>query len=179
MCAQAAPTAYKSQQGRGDFYRLDSLVFFARNRARNLGDLVKASRAAGVQFHTQDRKVLCWREASQSCWLPAEPWWGRAAQLHNRAPAVVRDLVKVLRAALHCARGFPKLLVASRALVGKGCAAAQQSASSCKGPCQEVARCPAFCTQDRRACPDGAQEMGCPLCAAASCAAVRLSLLRL
>ena len=54
---QAAPTAYKSQQGRGDFYRLDSLVFFARNRARNLGDLVKASRAAGVQFHTQDRKV--------------------------------------------------------------------------------------------------------------------------
>lgn len=89
---QAAPTAYKSQQGRGDFYRLDSLVFFARNHARNLGDLVKASRAAGVQFHTQDRKVRSSRVPYRNCWMPAEPWGLRAAQLHT---ILVRDPVKV------------------------------------------------------------------------------------
>jgi len=52
------PTAYKSQQGRGGFYRLDSLVFFAHNRHLGVGPLLKACRDAGLPAVSFiDRKV--------------------------------------------------------------------------------------------------------------------------
>lgn len=51
---------YKSQEGKGDFYRLDTIVFFAAKLGRGFkfGEYVRAAKEAGVEtIKLVDRKV--------------------------------------------------------------------------------------------------------------------------
>lgn len=51
-------TAYRSQQGQGEFYDLETLLMFLRNRAVQHSQYLRSTKQNGVQAVTfQDRKV--------------------------------------------------------------------------------------------------------------------------
>jgi parafibromin len=54
-----APTAYRSGQGKGDFYDLQTVLFYVKNQDRNYGDYLKAAKDKGLmQVKLLDRKDL-------------------------------------------------------------------------------------------------------------------------
>ncbi len=55
----SAPTAYRSSQGKGEFYDLQSVLFYLKNQGLNYGDYLKATKEKGVlQVKLLDRKDL-------------------------------------------------------------------------------------------------------------------------
>jgi parafibromin len=55
----AVPTAYRSGQGKGEFYDLQTLLFYVKNMERNYGDYLKAAKDKGLaQVKLLDRKDL-------------------------------------------------------------------------------------------------------------------------
>ncbi|KAK9823446.1 hypothetical protein WJX72_002818 [[Myrmecia] bisecta] len=56
---KAAPTPFKSMQGKGEFYPLDALLLFLQNRHLRTGDYMKAAKDAGLSHvHFTDRRDL-------------------------------------------------------------------------------------------------------------------------
>jgi parafibromin len=54
-----APTAYRSSQGKGDFYDLQTVLFYLKNQDRNYADYLKAAKDKGLsQVKLLDRKDL-------------------------------------------------------------------------------------------------------------------------